>query len=867
MAGLRFKLFKVACVLSVVAAVVAAVPSEQCEAEEQSADHGNALLAHKVHRVHTVPKLTDDALPREPDEGSPDEMELLEEDEYEWQEEDDDDDSQAEDLEEYEETTTHEHEPNDHGATPVPFGVGEHATQLLQMNEGAVSTSRGLDPSVNHWITLADTWRWNSQGLVNAWGFSDGNTSTWSGAVALEIDFGQVYLVERLHIDWRICKCMLANSLVFQGSYDGTHWHTFLTPTNLYVYGGRKMVQYQTAASARYIRIMATDVSPLQWVSMWEVRAYGRQVHKGPDVYGYYTSYQGGINNLGGTEILHLVPYKGKLFGATGYWMNFGQFRSAEVVRLDCSYCGWTVDGKPSPYAGRLEALKVIHWTTDGTGAGIGPFQTIYTTWYMSWTNNGRCQLAARHDSTRTWSIDTYWNGGVWDTDYFSARAMELYHDDVVGIDLLFISTGKDGIVSGTYDGTKGAWATFGTQTETGPVADRPLGMAVHDGRLYFTQASCIKRRTNGASPVWTTVFDIAAAASDDSDLSGTVDGSVGGIRGLTSIANPASPTGTSLFFSYCPNADSKGCLVRLDPSGNGFTHQKEGCVRDIFNGHFGNNAMQLPTMGTFVIAAYNDILKVPAESGEVLLIGFEILLWSWTAHDHPTDAGQHDTTSTGKKIAYYAGAGFVVRRGAGNFEMRTPGGPRYDPQDVYPVRTAVRAYAISPFDNDDAVFFGGYDCNHFESSNTGWVQRAEMTAVHSAPVPCQLERGCGHVPGLPFQTKGCTLCRGRVFLGDKVAYFVQAEPVMCQWVLDQINQPENSAICADVQSKRLARVCCRDCDMCLETGATTFTPDRIAGYTSSGASYTCAAARSYIQQGYTTCFQGQKWWRSNCCH
>eukprot|EP00969_Alexandrium_andersonii_P001488 65827-Alexandrium_andersonii.AAC.1 len=41
----------------------------------------------------------------------------------------------------------------------------------------------------------------------------------------------------------------------------------------------------------------------------------------------------------------------------------------------------------------------------------------------------------------------------------------------------------------------------------------------------------------------------------------------VGGIRGLTSIANPASPTGTSLFFSYCPNGDSKGSLVRLDPS------------------------------------------------------------------------------------------------------------------------------------------------------------------------------------------------------------------------------------------------------------------------------------------------------------
>eukprot|EP00969_Alexandrium_andersonii_P184773 8163630-Alexandrium_andersonii.AAC.1 len=40
-------------------------------------------------------------------------------------------------------------------------------------------------------ITLADTWRWNSQGIINAWGFSDGNTSTWTGAVVLEIDFGQ----------------------------------------------------------------------------------------------------------------------------------------------------------------------------------------------------------------------------------------------------------------------------------------------------------------------------------------------------------------------------------------------------------------------------------------------------------------------------------------------------------------------------------------------------------------------------------------------------------------------------------------------------------------------------------------------------
>ena len=53
----------------------------------------------------------------------------------------------------------------------------------------------------------------------------------------------------------------------------------------------------------------------------------------------------------GGSEIMHLVSHKGKIYAANGYWMDarwvippIGQRQSAQVLRLDSSESEWQVD-------------------------------------------------------------------------------------------------------------------------------------------------------------------------------------------------------------------------------------------------------------------------------------------------------------------------------------------------------------------------------------------------------------------------------------------------------------------------------------------------------------------------------------------
>ena len=58
----------------------------------------------------------------------------------------------------------------------------------------------------------------------------------------------------------------------------------------------------------------------------------------------------GNSRYAGGTEIMHLVPHKGKLYAANGYWtdsrwlVDYKERQSAQVLRLDFSDGQWEVD-------------------------------------------------------------------------------------------------------------------------------------------------------------------------------------------------------------------------------------------------------------------------------------------------------------------------------------------------------------------------------------------------------------------------------------------------------------------------------------------------------------------------------------------
>eukprot|EP00415_Alexandrium_ostenfeldii_P000715 UN0715 len=224
-------------------------------------------------------------------------------------------------------------------------------------------------------------------------------------------------------------------------------------------------------------------------------------------------------------------------------------------------------------------------------------------------------------------------------------------------------------------------------------------------------------------------------------------------------------------------------------------------------------------------------------------------------------------TSSSGKRLAYYSGSGFMIRHSATEYEVREPGGKRWDPKEIYPRLVAVRTYSTSPFLNDKALYFGGFDCNHFSSYNSAWVMRGEATAVYSKPVPCQKELGCGHVPGTRFRPTGCDLCEGQVFDGNEV-YFFNKKRVRCQNAINWLNT-QKAGKCSAIKKlvATATRSCCKGiCNLCAGTGKP-FRPKAPAAKDSAGnVLYKCRVALGFVKSGGIDCFRATAWWGGACC-
>jgi len=695
----------------------------------------------------------------------------------------------------------------------------------------------------------------------------DGLADTYGGAVVYIVRLGNNYIIDRIKIDWHFCRCLRKRSMMIETSLDGRSWSLYGSKRILAI--GEKAIHtdHIKTINAQYIRIRTKRTNPVQYVSFYEIAVYGKLDPKHPNVYGWYQSLQAGQNGIKGTEILHITAHKGRLFAGTGNWMLSTGFAPAQVVRLDCPYCAWQVETEVSRYAGRVEALKSIVLTTDGKGNKLpgGYINELLATYYMSWEGRGRCMVVVRHGATQQWHEKPYWFGRRWKNNYFSARAVAVYYDPVMKVDLVFFTTGMDGITLGSYLPDSGELLSFAGRSESGPVTTRPLALAVHDGRIYFSAASYIKRRVNGPRASWEVIFDMSHIDPDN-----TVDEAVGGIRGLTSIESMRSRTGHSLLFAWSPNANSKGCLYRLDPLGpDKFQHEEEGCVRELSMDYLGTNVMGQPALVTYVLADYNAALPIAKNTGEkIYLVGYQILLYAYSAHEFPTDGKQIWYSSSGKMISFYAGAGFLVRHGPKHYEVREPGGKRYDPLDTKPALTAVRTYAVSPFSNDNAVYMGGYDCNHFPSHDTAWIMRGSMEAIYKGKVPCQKELGCGHKPGMPFRTHGCDICQGREFDGEMVIKAKRRRGynfAKCQAWMDFLNTPRGNRYCHKISQREHSRICCKGCKLCTGTGLK-YMAGNVAGTNSQGDQYTCEVALTYVEAGYTTCWHAQQWWRTECC-
>jgi len=431
---------------------------------------------------------------------------------------------------------------------------------------------------------------------------------------------------------------------------------------------------------------------------------------------GWEQSYQAGYTDskgkyAGGSEIMHLVGHKGKLYAAAGYWEDSRNIWYGgkdpntgwgQILRLDKPGGKWEVDLDLGPQHLRPEILKSVTFTTDGKGNPLmEPVQLLITSTYWG-SGKGGITFFVRGDSTGKWESNKIISGDTGKRgEDNSVRAIRVYRDKVTGIDRIFISIGLLGIYSGVYDPEAPGKIRWDKKSESGPVESRPLAIIEANNSLLFSSGKRVYRRNDGRSPTYTVVQDLSDL------LSGKVNQSVGGIRGLSAIPNPKG-AGESLLFAFAEGNRTRGCIYRLDPDGKGgYARTQEICLDRLMSDYLNGNPVY------FVLPAYNDIFPVvdPSTKETVHLIGFE----SWIG------GNRYPTWRTDANGGFYAGAMYAIRDRNGKYRLTEVNGPS---DDCKPVLVALRAFTLSPFgqDNGDTIYFGGFDANNRISHDTAWI-------------------------------------------------------------------------------------------------------------------------------------------------
>ena len=415
------------------------------------------------------------------------------------------------------------------------------------------------------------------------------------------------------------------------------------------------------------------------------------------------------INGLfmGGSEVLHLVPHKNKLFASIGYWedenniwyggndLNLGW---AQIICLANEDDSWKVDFDLGLNYLRPEILKQVIFTKDYNGNTLDAPDTLlivgaYSPNYISGIVTAN--IFVRNDANGLWDQVLVYEGGFPAGENYSMRDIEIYTDQVTGIENLIISVGTHGIFSGKYNPNVDGKIEMGLNPEIGPLSIRSLGIAIANNSLYFSSGNKIFKRNDGFNPSYDVVHDFL-------DLGSNINSAVGGIRGLSTISNP-SGVNESMLLMWCPNGQSRGTIFRLDPSeSQGFDRVYETKISLLVEDYLPGVTV------TYLLGAYNEFYSFtdPASNEEYHIIGIESLL---QGENYPT------------WNSFYSGAIFVLRDNSAQYELQEINGA-IDFEDNPLV--AVRCYVKSPFENEDALYFGGFDPNGYTSTNNAWIYK-----------------------------------------------------------------------------------------------------------------------------------------------
>jgi hypothetical protein len=419
-------------------------------------------------------------------------------------------------------------------------------------------------------------------------------------------------------------------------------------------------------------------------------------------------------NFLGGTVLMNLAAFEGRLYAGIGYWMDrpklFGaRFdprggsgregdsypvradpdSAAQLVVLDSKSAQWRQEYAFSEQdlAGafkykRLSTMEAVQFHRfDGAGNIVGNLAEMLVAGL-----GGPSGAVYTQKSPGNWE-DTRLPGAI------PIRSLALHYDRAERTERLYASGGSLdpnvdwGIYSGVFDPTAPGRIRWDPKPESIGPRGRAMSMVECNGVLFAAARPSILRRDDAAK-AWQVVYSYPVA--DSFDLSKYASG----FRGLTCTN---APDGKKVLLSGFEGVS--GDILRIDLQTG--TAAVELQTRQFLTQQWG-----VAPAKSDIIAGYNDIPIVKSGPSEVRLLGLLAL--------NPNAMNE----------------AWFLSRTAGST-------PRYELHEVRPPAKwpysrsdgalwSVVAIAVSPFPEDQGqvLYLGGYDGHFQPDHNTAWLDR-----------------------------------------------------------------------------------------------------------------------------------------------
>lgn len=400
---------------------------------------------------------------------------------------------------------------------------------------------------------------------------------------------------------------------------------------------------------------------------------------------------------LGGTEIMYLTPYGGKLFAANGYWKDepgSDPSPGAQVLTRDSADSGWRVEQAWGSGYVRIGLLQEVEFTTDRYGNPLSmPVHMLVASPHPNpLEEEGNATIWVRNDASGGWT-ETVIAGDLGWKAY--VRAAQDHYDAESGVHYLFAGVATSALYRGAYDPAVPGGIYWYPEPEL-VGTERIHALAEANGRLYASVGTNgdpldddggLYLRTGGAEPSWELLYEWPL-----------IEGRHPGLRGLTAV--PGS-SGSMLLGTR----ENEGVVELIDPS-SGHSVALELDYHAYFTNLWGGLG------GSALICAYNEFTPTTSPyTGEQSWLGGLFI-------NHPENTTQP-----------YNGAWFLVRDSDGQHTH----GHVYDYVDPVPAGSllrAVRTICPSPFPEEAGrvYYFGGFDAGGNQDwHNTAWIYRGEL--------------------------------------------------------------------------------------------------------------------------------------------